>query len=479
MMEKRGKNEFWRRRAAFAREIERDTKEKSEEVAQRLAQAVRADEEKQAGRRAARERAAGRAGGPPRQPEAKAQAARTDGWGRSGPARTQAGAWDERESGPARTKISARGEAAGGAHLRTGAQSGAPHAGAGEWERAPGLHTMELRIPGTYLTGTQPGGMMEEISRRVAAAVQPGSPALRPSPMPPAQRAEALPGLTGETPAQGTELTPYGLNSPESGVRLLRAAPQNLQAGFAHSGAKANESLFSDGRLGMMRPADEPVPPDYTDPQWWMDWVDSTHEGHPVWKLADSNPSYLLFKLLVPALSKKVKTVELDLTMHNLGEGIKAYSSSNKAQLGKEVLFPNDPNLNIDGAKPNAFLHAFWNAQMAYRIGPEMAELFATAHEAYLDHQYESDILNTIDSDTGLTIAQNIVMDMHNNSVGRSLAAKMPDTPEAIHEELFSRYGSEEAIQQALELCQGFDEADLLLFHYTNEAMDQLQWLYE
>ena len=193
-MEKRGKSEFWRRREAFAREIERDTKEKSEQVAQRLAQAVRADEEKQAGRRAARGRAAGRAGGPARQPGAKAQAARTDGWGRSGPARTRAGAWDERESGPARTKISARGEAAGGAHPRTGAQSGAPHAG--ELERAPGLHTMELRMPGPYLTGTEPGGMMEEISRRLAA-VQPGSPALRPSPMPPAQRVEALPVPTG------------------------------------------------------------------------------------------------------------------------------------------------------------------------------------------------------------------------------------------------------------------------------------------
>ena len=156
-MEKRGKSEFWRRREAFAREIERDTKEKSEQVAQRLAQAVRADEEKQAGRRAARGRAAGRAGGPARQPGAKAQAARTDGWGRSG---------------PARTKISARGEAAGGAHPRTGAQSGAPHAG--ELERTPGLHTMELRMPGPYLTGTEPGGMMEEISRRLAACAKGG-----------------------------------------------------------------------------------------------------------------------------------------------------------------------------------------------------------------------------------------------------------------------------------------------------------------
>ena len=52
--EKREKNDFWNRREAFARAIERDTKEKSEEVAQRLAQAVRADEEKQAKRQAAR-----------------------------------------------------------------------------------------------------------------------------------------------------------------------------------------------------------------------------------------------------------------------------------------------------------------------------------------------------------------------------------------------------------------------------------------
>lgn len=482
-MVKKGKNEFWRRREAFAREIERDTKEKSEQVAQRLAQAVRADEEKQAERRAARGRAAGRAGGPPRQPEAKAQAARTDGWGRSGPARTQAGAWDERENTPARTKISARGEAEGGAHPRTGAQSGAQHAGAGEWERAPGLHTMELRMPGTYLTDTEPGGMMEEISRRLAAAAQPGSPALRPSPMPPAQRAEALPGLTGEAPAQGTELTPSGLNSPESGVRPLRAAPQNLQAGFAHSGAKANESLFSDGRLGMMQPADESLSPDYTDPQWWMDWVDSTHEGHPIWKMIDEFPPYQSVLSWMQGDKAKdgktVKNVLLDIAGHHPIAGNSALRASDKAALGKVVLFPNDPNLDVDGAKPNAFLHAFWNAQMAYRIGPELAETFATAYEAYRDEEYEAGILNNIDPATGLTIAQNTVMDMHNNSVGRSLAAKMPDTPEEIHDELFNRYGSEEAIQQALELCQGFDEADLLLFHYTSDAMNQLQWLYE
>lgn len=452
-MKKREKNDFWNRREAFARAIERDTKEKSEEVAQRLAQAVRADEEKQA----------------------KRQAARAGARGRSSQAYTQADTWNAKENSPVRTKISALGETAGGTRPDTDAWGGTTHTGAYEWEKAPGLHTMELRIPGAGLTGTQPGGMMEEISRRVAAAVQPGSLQLQPSPIGPLQKPENLPGFIDETAVPGEGLVPYGVNGAESAVQLLRAAPQKLQA----EQGKSNALLT--GQLSQMQPTDEYIPPDYTDPQWWMDWVDSTHEGHESWKMADSTPTYLLAKLLVPVLSKKIKTVELDLTMHNPEEGIKAYTSSNKAQLGKRVLFEGDPNLDVDGAKPNAFLHAFWNAQMAYRIGPEMAETFATAHEAYLDYQYKSGVLNNSDPATGLTTAENIVMDMHNNSVGRSLAAKMPDTPEAVHAELFSRYGSEEAIRQALELCQGFDEADLLLFHYTTEAMDagQLQWLYE
>ncbi|MFR1796127.1 MAG: DUF6973 domain-containing protein [Ruthenibacterium sp.] len=319
--------------------------------------------------------------------------------------------------------------------------------------------------------------MMEEISRRVAAAVQPGSLQLQPSPIGPLQKPENLPGFIDETAVPGEGLVPYGVNGAESAVQLLRAAPQNLQA----EQGKSNALLT--GQLSQMQPTDEYIPPDYTDPQWWMDWVDSTHEGHPMWNILDAIPLYQSVLSRVQGDQAEdgriVKNVLLDIAGHHPIAGSSALETSDKAALGKMVLFPNDPNLNIDGAKPNAFLHAFWNAQMAYRIGPEMAETFATAYEAYRDEEYEEGILNTIDPDTGLTVAQNIVMDMHNNSVGRSLAAKMPDTPEAIHEELFSRYGSEEAIQQALELCQGFDEADLLLFHYTNEAMDQLQWLYE
>lgn len=154
--------------------------------------------------------------------------------------------------------------------------------------------------PGTGLTGTQPGSMMEETRRRTDLA--PGALALLPWPAGPLPKQEGLPRFVDEAPAPGAVR-----HGAQDGVQLLRAAPQNLQAGLAGSGARATESPLSGGQLGAARPADEYLPPDYTDPQWWMDWVDSTHEGHESWKMADSTPTYLLAKLLVPVLSKKLK----------------------------------------------------------------------------------------------------------------------------------------------------------------------------
>lgn len=182
--EKREKNDFWNRREAFARAIERDTKEKSEEVAQRLAQAVRADEEKQAKRQAARAGAGAQ--------KAEPQAPRADGWGRAqgSPPRTRAGAGNE-------------------------AQGGAPYAGPGEWEETPRLHTMELPWPGTGLTGTQPGSMMEETRRRTDLA--PGALALLPWPAGPLPKQEGLPRFVDEAPAPGAVR-----HGAQDGVQLLR-----------------------------------------------------------------------------------------------------------------------------------------------------------------------------------------------------------------------------------------------------------------
>lgn len=208
-MKKRGKSDFWNRREAFARAIERDTKEKSEEVAQRLAQAVRADEEKQAKRQAARAGAGAQ--------KAEPQAPRADGWGRAqgSPPRTRAGAGNEAQGGAPRAKLSAWGEIAGGVHPRTGAQGGAPYAGPGEWEETPRLHTMELPWPGTGLTGTQPGSMMEETKRRTDLA--PGALALLPWPAGPLPKQEGLPRFVDEAPAPGAVR-----HGAQDGVQLLR-----------------------------------------------------------------------------------------------------------------------------------------------------------------------------------------------------------------------------------------------------------------
>ncbi len=232
MAKKKEKNEAWSRQESFVREIERDTKEKSEQVAQELAQAVCTQEEKQA----------------------KRQAARAGARGRSGQAYTQAGTWNAKENSPVRTKISALGETAGGTRPDTDAWGGTTHTGAHEWEKAPGLHTMELRIPGAGLTGTRVDGMMKEISRRVAAAVQPGSLQLQPSPIGPLQKPENLPGFIDETAVPGEGLVPYGVNGAESAVQLLRAAPQNLQAGPADSNTEAKKILFSNDFMSRAQP---------------------------------------------------------------------------------------------------------------------------------------------------------------------------------------------------------------------------------
>ena len=125
MAKKKEKNEAWSRQESFVREIERDTKEKSEQVAQKLAQAVRADEEKQA----------------------KRQAARAGARGRSSQAYTQADTWNAKENSPVRTKISALGETAGGTRPDTDAWGGTTHTGAYEWEKHPGCIRWNCAYP--------------------------------------------------------------------------------------------------------------------------------------------------------------------------------------------------------------------------------------------------------------------------------------------------------------------------------------------
>lgn len=157
-----------------------------------------------------------------------------------------------------------------------------------------------------------------------------------------------------------------------------------------------------------------------------------------------------------------------------------------KAGQAKSIVFAGAEDLNVDGARPNAFLHAYWNALMAYYMGASNAEEFATAHETYTKEQYNDEkILETIADN--FPIGEQAAMDMHNNEVGRALAAKMPVGPTApltnmlVLETLLKNYydGSMEKLNEAKKEYPGFSNAELLLLHYTADELTNgnLVWL--
>lgn len=68
----------------------------------------------------------------------------------------------------------------------------------------------------------------------------------------------------------------------------------------------------------------------------------------------------------------------------------------------------------LDG-HADAFRHAYWNALMARNFGPEWTEKYATAHEMV--------------ADTSVAAQKSESMDLHNNEVGRTIAAEMAGKP--------------------------------------------------
>ena len=72
---------------------------------------------------------------------------------------------------------------------------------------------------------------------------------------------------------------------------------------------------------------------------------------------------------------------------------------------------PCEQDINFGNGKADAIRHAYWTALMAKRTTPTFAGLFSDAHES---------------ASTGPASA----MDLHNNSVGRSLVENFPDATE-------------------------------------------------
>ncbi len=88
---------------------------------------------------------------------------------------------------------------------------------------------------------------------------------------------------------------------------------------------------------------------------------------------------------------------------------------SDAARAEANSRFPPPVGNEVDN-RNGAFRHAYWNALMTQRFGEDWAEKFTTAHERLPDNYASSE-----------------AMDLHNNEVGRSIAASNPDaTPEQL-----------------------------------------------
>ncbi|WP_034273395.1 DUF6973 domain-containing protein [Haloechinothrix halophila] len=103
-----------------------------------------------------------------------------------------------------------------------------------------------------------------------------------------------------------------------------------------------------------------------------------------------------------------------ELQLHEGILGVKELADIRQDALHRgETVFDGE---GITDGHSDAFRHAYWNARMAQRFGDEWAAEFATAHERNPESH-----------------ATPVAMDLHNNEVGRRIAAENPDaSPEEL-----------------------------------------------
>lgn len=95
----------------------------------------------------------------------------------------------------------------------------------------------------------------------------------------------------------------------------------------------------------------------------------------------------------------------------SIAEKIDFYEIRMEAEAEAERRFPEGPNV---GSHRDAFRHTYWNALMTERFGEEWTNEYATAHER-----------------KPVNTAADEAMDLHNNEVGRTIAAANPDASSA------------------------------------------------
>ena len=342
-------------------------------------------------------------------------------------------------------------------------------------EAWPGQARRAGENPWAALPGKPPNGagtMLLAGQRRSMAQAAPGGE-------PPAGPEQGVPGLAleGVDPAYRD-----AVYAGQALAELLR--PERRKAG-----AETGKALQPGGGYGTLKKKsnNDEEEANYQDTEWWLKQIDETRAERAndiLSRMLDGMPIIAIGKVGMQAVLG-VKGSEADLIVRHPLAALQINEAKDRAATGKGNLFPDAPDKEIDGAKANAFLHAYWNAAAAYRIGADLTEQFTTAHETYsfwryLKYKDKPGILNEVDEATGLTIGQNVEMDMHNNAVGREIAGRIPTSEEEIHQELLEILGSEERINEELGAYKDFSQADLLLLFYTKAALDngELIWLY-
>lgn len=89
---------------------------------------------------------------------------------------------------------------------------------------------------------------------------------------------------------------------------------------------------------------------------------------------------------------------------------VDAYGISKTAIQGVENVFGGQGQNGLTDGHADAFRHAYRNAMLASRLGREWTEGFTTTHECRPDNPATAE-----------------ARDLHNNEVGRSIAAEHPD----------------------------------------------------
>lgn len=143
---------------------------------------------------------------------------------------------------------------------------------------------------------------------------------------------------------------------------------------------------------------------------------------------------------------------EWELFKSDATKGMAAVQAAMTALTVTEITFPCDNKEGFHNNKSDAFRHAFWNAFMSKMADSSFARKFATAHEALSENTKET------------------AMDLHNNKVGRDIAAKYKNATPSEIAKIISQQRFIFVSDPSKSIPKEYDDA--LIFFAGNRAFD-------